>query len=123
MPTYSNVIKTEFNIEDQAGTDWRYYIRYTKDEVSGPVNWSTAQFVGADVKDETGKVVASFLIGSGLEIWNQDNTYLFIYKNANEKPLPPGKYTWDLLVVFSDVDADVPVGGAYTVLQTITQKR
>lgn len=118
MAETSNVIAAEYHHRVQRGADYEVYFQAVDaDEL--PINW-TLVTPKAQVKNQSGAVVAEFIIGDGLTVDTEDNTILYFHKAANEKNIYPGTYLWDFKVEITPEVVQYPLRGYYISVGYIT---
>lgn len=118
MAETSSVIAAEYHHRVQRGADYEVYFQAV-DADGLTINW-TLVTPKVEVKNQSGAVVAEFIIGDGLTVDTEDNTILYFQKAANEKNIYPGTYRWDLKVEFTDEIAQYPLRGNYISVDYIT---
>lgn len=133
MAELSNIIAAELVIKVQRMASYPPFgfEFYQKDNtVEDPtavkvVDLSTIQDVRMDIKNAIGVKVKRLSIGEGFEIVNNPDTgnptILKMDKAYSVGNLPAGSYRYDMLVVISDTEAQIPVKGPFIVEPNITE--
>lgn len=119
--TSSNVIAARHDIVVQRNAAFSYFFQL-QDADGNTLAPDTTFSVRAQVRNISGKVVSSFIIGDGLEWYEgEDGWVIIMTKLDNEKNISPGSYNWDMLVAVTEGYNQYPLRGSYIVVNNITE--
>lgn len=85
-----------------------------------PIDWSLIPDVTASFRDLLGNVMATFSIGSGLQVNPDDSTDLWLLSTAETIALCPRHYEYDLKIPFTVNIINHSPTGTVQVFKTVT---
>lgn len=98
-------------------TDPKYINCITSDTT--PVDFTIVDEVKAEVRTAAGTLVATYILGDGIRIADDNNAMLILFESPMD--IPVGTYKYDLFITFSADVIKRPLWGLLTVVNRITQ--